>query len=630
MSNRCFDASTLTKLISDRTQAEHVRLQQKLMALPNPPKNFLRWNSNTNDKDASVIGDVMAGWGTTWTRGNTIMIPEVPCGCIEINVPFVPPVPIPTFYGLAQWATDVMENDNLCEIQSVVADLSGNVYVLGYVQSPTIYIPFYSYVGVSGDIEEISYGTLPEEVSGTSYSPLVKYDSEGTVLWATCLTNTGSPLDGSGGTRLAIDLSGNLNLVLPLQGTARLYDFVLSPPPGGEIQLSSYGTVPYAANRYVLAQYSPNGTVRWCTYADNCTPLGICTDIIGQIAICGSVPAASNPSFYNAPATLYGSIASSSSSNGFVIQYNRNGQVQWAANQSSPSLMRCNAIAPDRYGNLYVSGICQDAVTLNSFNRVQSTVIQQFTFGTLPVTGATTAILFEYNSFGACQWATTLGSNCFPRAIAVDISSSSMYVTANFTTVPFTLNDASDVVTDSVNPRDIRVIPFAQVVAGTGILLARYSPAGKCQWATTLVSADSRAIATTIATDLCGNLYMGGQYGSPLTVQRYSGLLNQRLLLQPYGTFSTRNSTFLAGYTANGTVLWALSDGSGSCVLNGLAVDSSMNRLYCVGGRARVPFQVNSFQQIQTDLPATIQQTPFGILANDTNFYGFLASYTTR
>ena len=625
MSNRCFDASTLTKLISDRTQAEHVRLQQKLQALPNPPKNFLRWRSNTNDKDASVIGDVMAGWGTTWTRGNTIMVPEVPCGCIEINVPYVPPVPNPTFYGLAQWATDGTEGTGVCEIQSVVTDISGYIYVLEYTESAQV-VPFYSYRDANeGIIEEVSYGILPEEVTESNIASLVKYDSVGTVLWATCITNAGQRLDGSGGTSLAIDLSGNLSLVLPLQGTSKLYNFVMSPSPGGEIILSLYGTIPYVANRYTLAQYSPNGRVRWSTYADNCRPSGICTDSIGRINVCGSVVTASNPSFYNAPNSLYGAIACSSTVNGFIVQYDPNGQVQWATNQSSASLMRCNGIATDKQDNLYVSGIFTNAVTVNYFRDPvpelrPTNPILSVTYGTLTGSSATTTILMQYQATaGVCQWVTSLGGQS--RGIAVDISS--VYVTSTFTGTPFTINDVSDVVS-----RVIRVTPFTQVTAGTGILLTHYSTLGKCRWATTLVSSD--ATASAIAMDLCGNLYVGGQYGSPLTINNYSGVMNQSLLMQPYGIFGTNNSTFLAAYTRNGQIQWAVSDGSGDCVMNGLTVDSSMNRLYCVGGRTQVPFQVNSFKQIQTDLPTTIQQVPFGILEKSAISYGFLASYRNR
>jgi hypothetical protein len=613
----------LTKLISDRTQAEHVRLQQKLMASPNPPKNFLRWNSNTNDKDASVIGDITNGWGTTWTRGNTLLVPDVPCGCIEVIVPYIPPVPIPTFYGLAQWATDGLSATTVCEIQDVATDASDCIYVIGYTESIE-QIPFYNYrgVGLDGTIQESIYGILPEVVTGTSVSPLVKYDSSGTVLWATCITNCGNLFSGYGRKSLAIDPSGNLNIALAVNDTATLYTFTGDPSvPGGEIQLSAYGTVSASNNRYMLAQYTANGTINWVTYANNCIPCGICTDPIGRISVCGSVSSATNPTFYSAPSTLYGTIDCSNSANGFIAHYTNNGQVQWSATQSSPTSMICRGIAADSRGNLYVAGRCTDAVTPNSFFRVQSSVIEQVPFGTLTTSSVPTTVLCEYRSNGACQWTTRIGS---ATTHGITVNGSSIYVTSNFTNVPFTIYDVSDCVS-----RVIRDTSFAQVTTGAGILVTQYSTLGKCRWATTLVSADLNVtVASAIATDSSGTLYIGGKYESPLTINAYTGIQNQQLLVQPYGSFDTSNATFIAAYTSSGRVQWATSDGSANCFANGLATDSSQN-LYFVGGRSHVPFQINSFKQIQTDLPTVIQQTPFGLLANTTDTYGFLAKYRT-
>ena len=570
-----------------------------------------------------MIGDVNAGWGTTWSRGNTLMVPDVPCGCIEVIVPPTPFVPIPTFYGLAQWATDGLSGTTVCEIQDIVTDASDCIYVMGYNESADV-VPFYNYRGVGSDgtIQQSIYGILPEVVSGSSVSPLIKYDSSGTVLWATCITNCGNSFGGYGRKSLAIDPSGNLNIVLAIHDTAILYNFVGNPgAPGGEIQLSAYGTVPASNDRYMLAQYTANGTVNWVTYANNCIPCSICTDVIGRISICGSVSTATNPTFYSAPSTLYGTIDCSNSANGFVAQYSRYGNVQWLATQSSPSSMICRGIAADSRGDLYVAGRCTDAVTLNSFLRVQSSVIEQFTFGTLTTSSAPTTILCEYRSNGTCQWTTSLGSS---NTHGITVDASSIYVTSNFTNVPFTINDVSDCVN-----RIIRVSPFAQVTTGAGILVTNYSTLGKCRWATTLVSANlNETVAPAITTDSSGVLYIGGKYDSPLTINEYNGIMNQRLLVQPYGSFDTSNNTFIAAYTSNGRIKWAVSDGSNNCFANGLAIDTS-NNLYFVGGRSHVPFQINSFKQIQTNLPTTIQQTQFGVLANATDCYGFLAKYRT-
>jgi len=636
MSNRCFDASTLTKLISDRAQAEHVRLQQKLQALPNPPKNFLRWRSNTNDKDASVIGDVNAGWGTTWTRGNTLLVPDVPCGCVEVIVPPPPPpVPVPTFRGIAQWAVDAGESvtlDSSCAAISVVTDLCGNLYVAGYYSQP---MNVYSYtMEVSGTIQETIYGWL-DSYSYPYSLFLIKYNSSGTVLSAASIIGVDPTPFAIAGTYLTIDAFDCITVCFRLANHV-YYPIFPSLTPSQNVPYSNaagrinpgaaiYGYINQAGTGgFGVVQYEGStGSVRWATQAPTGIPFSICSNSIGDTMLCGTTNG--NLQLFSATGTLvsdivvttlYGTLTGSDS--GFLIQYDSSGIVQWAANQLGQDVVSYS-LATDRHANVYVTGRFTNSIQFNSYIRLDSGSVVTYPFGTMTGTGSTDTFLVKYRVNGLCDWATgLLGSTSSGLAITVD-SSSNLCLTGTFTT-PLQLNDVSGVTFPNVN-----LTPFANLYstdASAATFLARYTDEGKAVWATTQTGA-----STSLVTDQSNNVYLACTYAPSLILNNYTSVYNSTIQTSRYGILQTGTSA-IAAYSSQGRVLWAASQGTTS-VAHGIAIDPSQ-QLLLVGERGNQPLTVQSFTQIQTQLPLTIQQTLFGTLpGSSSNTYGFLAKYRT-
>jgi len=629
----------LTKLISDRAQAEHVRLQQKLMASANPPKNFLRWSSNTNDKDASVIGDVNAGWGTTWTRGTTLLVPDVPCGCVEVIVPYVPPVPIPTFRGIAQWAVDAGQSvapDLSCAAISVVTDLCGNLYVAGFYSHP---MNVYSYSQVSnGIIQETIYGWLDSFFYPSSLF-LIKYSSSGTVLSAASIGGLDPTTLSVAGTYLTINSFNRITVLFRMANVINYTIYPFATPsqnvpyndPAGRINSTPYGYLyqPGAGGFGVIQYNGTTGNVNWATYVQEGIPFSICSNSIGGTAVCGTTTI--NQQLFNATGTVaigqvivtpYGTLVGGASGSGFLIQYDASGRVQWASNQLGQDIVPYS-LATDRYANIYVTGRFTNTIQFNSYISLVGSIVNTVPLGTMTGVGATDVFLTKYRINGLCDWATGLlgsaGSTNRGLAIAVD-SSSNLCLTGSFTSSPLQLNDAS-----SATFQTVHLTPFANLFgdAPNACFLAKYTDEGKALWATSL-----RAIsAPSLDTDLSNNIYLACTYAPSLILNSYTSVYNSTIQTSRYGILQSGSSAAVA-YSSQGRVLWAASQGDTS-VAHGLAVDL-LGNLILAGERGNQPLTVQSFTQIQTQLPLTIQQTTFGTLpGSSSNTYGFLAKYRT-
>jgi hypothetical protein len=648
----------LTKLMSDRAQAEYVRLQQKLMASANPPKNFLRWRSNTNDKDASVIGDISTGWGTTWSKGSPLLIPDVPCGCIEIIVPPPPPpVPVPTFRGVGQWAVDAADGSPVCGVLSTVTDASRNIYVLGYYTNS---ITIYNYLQVEdGIIVESPYGIL-NSLNPSNNLFLIKYTPNGSVVWATSI-NALAATDGSysnqtdAGNFLVIDSRGFLTVTFlipqsPTTKTINIYNAGISV--AGQIQTTLYGSLSLSTTQisFGLTQFDASGMVQWMTTASAGSPYAICTDVLRNINVCGTTTSnilfntigTVNPLNQEISVTPVFTLVGGSSQTGFLVKYDSSGTVKWAANQlSNPGRdIFPYSLVADRYTNLYMLGSFTNNILFNTYRRVQGGVVQTFPFGTMRSllnAESTDIFLVKYTSIGVCDWATGLlgvAGNRVNRGLALTIDASqSLCVAGSFNSYPLLLNDASDSIFQTV-----RLTPFANLYsyastgANSAIFLAKYNTDGKAIWATSMISLSTGVaadFARSLVTDLSNNIYLACTYSAPLTLNNYISVFNSTIQTTPYGILQTvTGSTALVAYSSIGRVLWAASQSGTSPLAHGITIDGS-NNLILVGERT-APLTVQNFEQTQTDLPSTIQETPFGILNRVGSAYGFIAKYSSR
>lgn len=249
----------------------------------------------------------------------------------------------------------------------------------------------------------------------------------------------------------------------------------------------------------------------------------------------------------------------------YVVKYNTNGSIQWAARlgDSSGGTCRGYSTATDSTGNVYVTGVYNFQITIYNASGTS--------FGTLANNGSTNDVfIIKYNTNGAVQWATRIagGGGDIGYSIAVD-SSANVYVTGYYDSAPATVYSVGDVV-------------FRTLGGGSGdVFIVKYNTSGTAQWSAILSSSAAADYGYGIQVDSSGNVYVTGYAGATLTIFNANGS----------GTFGTlsqigSNFAFIVKYNTSGTCQWAArivgTGGSGNIYGQALTVDTSGN-VYLTG-----------------------------------------------
>jgi len=203
------------------------------------------------------------------------------------------------------------------------------VYAAGY-QGGTIPYTYGSGVSVSG-------------ASSTTNAVLVKYDSNGTALWAKSVT---SGSNHSCFNSVTVDSAGNVYAAGYQTGTGT-YTY----GTGVSVAGSS------SANNVVLVKYNSSGTAQWARTVSSGSSdsifFGVAVDASGNVYAAGYQMGIGS--------YVYGigvSISGPSNYNNVVlVKYNSSGTAQWARTVTSGSIgCKFNSIAVDTFGNVYATG----------------------------------------------------------------------------------------------------------------------------------------------------------------------------------------------------------------------------------------------------------------------------------
>ncbi len=201
---------------------------------------------------------------------------------------------------------------------SINTDLSGNVFATGAFQSPTI-----------------TFGTYTLTNTGSTDVFLVKYDSNGNVLWAK--SAVGNYIDYPWS--VCTDPSGNV--------------IITGGYSSPTITFGTYTLTNLSAGAYniFIVKYDTNGNVLWAKSEGSTSEAAtsVCTNTTGEIFVTG---------WFGSPTVTFGTytLTNSGYSSIFLTKYDTNGNVLWAKSAVGSSFDNPNSVSTDPNGNSFITG----------------------------------------------------------------------------------------------------------------------------------------------------------------------------------------------------------------------------------------------------------------------------------
>lgn len=307
----------------------------QLLVVKTDSNGHYSWAFGTQYGDAQPIGIVTDNSGNLYIYGT-----YVSDSCCVGTFTITNPMHYLMYFlfklspsGTVLWAKNVAPVENYSSYiginkSGIGIDTSGNLYITGYFQFPTI---------------AIGATTLSNsDVSGSSYDMFVaKYDGLGNVVWANSYGAIGFDLPLA----TAVSMSGNVYIA----GFHQQIPFVI-----GGITLTG-------SNRFTC-KIDKNGTLIWADSLDsklftdnmvtdaheNFYMVGTMGNYIGDMAILGR-----------------DTLVSTYNNNVFFAKFNANGNEIWARIEKSPNQAAGYAIAADNCGRVWLAGSMSDSVSFS-------------------------------------------------------------------------------------------------------------------------------------------------------------------------------------------------------------------------------------------------------------------------
>lgn len=335
---------------------------------------------------------------------------------------------------------------------SIAVDTSGNICIAGYFSSP-----------------EVAFGAITLTNSGSGYADMfvVKYDSDGSIVWAKSAWGTSQ--DYANG--IAIDPWGNVYVTG--------YFYSPSMDFGG-------ASVTNAGEWDIfIVKYNSDGIVQWAKseggdWIDDAQSIAV--DASGNIYIAGWY---SSSSITFGPTTLTNTNCCSLDI--LLAKYDSSGNALWAQSASGDWHDQIQSVTVDDSGNSYVTGYF---------------ISSSLTFGATTLTNAGDYDLFiaKYDAIGNLVWAqgaASGGAREQAQSIAAD-DFGNVYVTGWF---------ASSFITFGSTTLTNNFIGLDQ------IFLVKLDASGNSIWAKSAGN-ESHDQSQAVAADNFGNVWIAGGYAS--------------------------------------------------------------------------------------------------------------------
>lgn len=328
---------------------------------------------------------------------------------------------------------------------AVTTDADGNVYLAGYFYSPTITIGTYTFTN-AGNVGDIL---------------VVKYDPDGTVLWAT--------REGAAGLEIpyAIAVDDQQNMIVAGRFSSNA------------ITIGTTTLVQQGSMDVFVVKYSAAGNVLWATGAgggSNDEAYALALDSNSDIIVAG---------YYTQVATFGAfTLANPGLGNIFLAKCDAGtGAFQWAHATASDGDERVLAIDLDAADNIYAAGYFQS---------------DSLAFGgtVLLATDFDNGFVARYSNAGLPVWAQGLDGDSRARGIVV--ANSAVYA-------------CGDIHADTLHYATDELV----VQGGADLFVLKSDLDGNAQWAAKQTAGgDSGELAYAIAADATGELAIAGGFDS--------------------------------------------------------------------------------------------------------------------
>lgn len=371
----------------------------------------------------------------------------------------------------------------------IAIDLAGNSYITGYFYSPSI-----------------SFGSITlnnANSSGTSFDIFTaKYDVSGNLLWA----------KGAGGVQhentLAIGVDGNGNSYVT--GSFQSDTLIF----GNDTLFNAGGGNKYD---FFIVKYDAAGNVQWAKRAggtDFDEGYGITFDADDNPIVTGD--------FVSSSITLgTANLVNAGGADYFIVKYSSSGNVIWAKSAGGPGYDYSVGIESDPTGNLYITGIFSDSMTIGNI------VLKTAGYGDM--------FLAKYDSSGNALWANSAGGKYSDegKSIAVDLDGNS-FISGEFKSDTITFSGFNFFRVDTAAAEDV--------------FIAKYDSSGAFQWANIVGTLDNDDGNGT-AVDMNGNVYVACSFSDD-SVYMNGALIN-----------GTAGDISILKYNAAGSLIWLSSTG---------------------------------------------------------------------
>lgn len=364
--------------------------------------------------------------------------------------------------GNALWAKSA-RGWSLDDAHSVTCDASGNIYVAGQFDS-----------------DSITFGSFTLFNKGITNVFLVKYDTNGNVIWA---KSTGGSSDDYG-MSVCTDALGNIYVAGFFYSDTVLFatDTLINTEGSSDI---------------FILKYDPNGNPQWAKSAAGNSydySYSIATDVSGNIYLAGG---------FFSDSVSFGSLVLTNRSQGnyaaFIAKFNSNGIALWAKAANGNSDDNGNSVAADIAGNIYLAGQFESPFIV---------------FGSDTLTGQLNSdysmFIVKYDSLGNELWAKGAkeeGTASSSYSVAVDFQGNA-YVAGYFAA-------------DSI----INFGSSTLYATDGSLFVVKYDGNGNVIWAKN-ANGKPEESATSVAIDPSGSVYIAGLFSSDTLVFSSSTLIN--------------------------------------------------------------------------------------------------------